>query len=730
MNPQSVFEQLTLEEKAQLLTGKNNWWFEGIPRLGIRDFMVADGPHGIRAYKDPSEHNGHPKTRMPATSFTCASGMASTWNPQLIEEAGRVIGNECNHYSVDVILAPGVDGKRSPLGGRNFEYYSEDPFLTAQMGIAFVKGAQSTGIGTSLKHFALNEQETSRRFNSSTIDERTFRELYAFPFEQIVKQANPLTIMGAYNKVNGVYACENPYLIQELLRKEWGYQGIVISDWGGVQNKKASILAGLDIEMPASEWKKTFVEDVLNGIYPTEVIDETVKRILNVYATLLDNPNHGVPTNFEKNLQVAKKVASESIVLLKNEDYVLPLQVPQQIVVIGLPAKTPRTNGGGSSEMMAYKVEAPLEFMKAFQEVHYIPEYVILPEQKDIIKNADRVVIFTGTTPEIESEGFDRSSLFLPLDQINCIKEVAGINSNIIVVNSSGSSIDTRSFDSLIKGFVQTWLQGSGAGEEIAQVLYGVINPSGRLAETFPLRIEHTPTYPLFPEHGEETKYVEGLFSGYRFFDTHELPVRYPFGYGLSYTTFEYSNLQLSKQTYEKGDVILVSVEVKNTGLVSGHEVVQLYVSNNDSSYPQPKKILRAFNKVFLKPNESKIVSLEVPTSLLETFIPSKRMFLLEKGRYGIYVGHDSQDIRLQASILIESIDSTHPPKSLEHPTKLWMMPSNHSSLIHEFFDKTRKPGWWETEEPLKRVIKRIAKEYKWQEVDIIQLLKQLNESN
>lgn len=726
MKAEDIFNQLTLREKAELLTGKKNWWFEGIPRFGIRDFFVADGPHGLRAYEDPQERDGHPKKRAPATAFPCAAAMGATFHPQLIHQVGETIGKECNHYGVDVILGPGVDGKRSPLGGRNFEYYSEDPYLSAQMGIAFVKGAQSQGIGTSVKHFVLNEQETARRFISSNTDVRTLRELYAYPFERIVKEANPLTIMGSYNKINGTYACEHYDLITNLLRRDWGYQGIVISDWGGVQNKQASVEAGLDIEMPESEWKQAFVEDVLNGRYDLALIDETVKRILRVYEILLNNKNHKVPTNLEENHLIANEVAKEAIILLKNNNAILPLQSKQTLVIIGPYVNEPRAYGGGSSELRAYKIDTPLEALEKVGTYTYITKYQDIGLYQEEIKQADAVVIFTGTTPEIESEGFDRANLSLPQEQIECVQQVANFNAQVVVVNSSGSAIDFTPIDHHIKGLIQSWFLGSASGYALVDILFGVINPSGKCSETFPLCIEHTPTYPMFPERFQETTYHEGLLSGYRFYDTHRYPVRYPFGFGLSYTTFDLTQASLNKQSIAKGESIHCSVTIKNTGKMAGAEVIQLYLSKPDSAYLQPAKVLRHFEKVFLQPGEEKTVVWEFSTSLFETFIPKANQFLVESGQYVLQIGTDVQTIFHRLCIQVISNDDTLPVMDDGFPAGMIATHPKYQAQVDEFFRNLRPIHSWEREEPFRRIVLRRAKEYHMEEKVALEFLNQL----
>ena len=701
------FSELTLLEKARLLTGKNNWWFEGIPRLGIRDFFVADGPHGLRAYADPTEHHGHPKRRAPATAFPCAAAMAATFQPELIYQVGKTIGDECNHYQVDVILGPGVDGKRSPLGGRNFEYYSEDPYLTAQMGIAFVKGAQSTGIGTSVKHYVLNEQETARRFISSNVDERTFRELYSYPFEQIVKHANPLTIMGAYNKVNGTYACENHEILTKLLRNEWGYQGIVISDWGGVQHKLQSLEAGLDIEMPSSEWKEEFEQMVLNHEVPESLVDETVKRILSVYDQLLKNPNYGKKTDFEANHHFANEVAKEAIVLLKNEANILPLKPSSNLVIVGPAVFEPRAYGGGSSELMAYRIDTPKEAFDKMGEYFFIQHYQAIDEHLEQITKADAVIVFTGTTPAIESEGFDRRNLELPQEQIDAVNVLVKANPNVIVVNFSGSAVNFNPFIQQIKGLFQAWFLGSASGYALADLIFGMRNPSGHLSETFPLAIEHTPTYPSFPVMGETTTYFEGLFSGYRYYDTHQYPVLFPFGYGLSYSTFSITDVSLKQKTFTQNETIMVDVTVKNDDVMDGQVVVQGYIEKCDSAYEQPKKILRTFAKVWLKKNESKCITLSISVEDVKTYIPKLKRFALEQGRMRLHIGQNVQAIEWVEDLWMESNEDTLPSLKRDFPAGVVSQNKEIQSKLEEFFPNMRPIRSWEAEEPFDRIVYR-----------------------
>ena len=725
MDVKKIMSEMTLEEKASLLTGKRLWFFNGIKRLGIRDFIVSDGPHGIRAYYDFSESNGYPKTKAPATAFPSASCMASTWNESLIQEVGKTIAKECNHYKVDIVLGPGVNGKRSPLGGRNFEYYSEDPVLTAKMGINFVKGVQSLGVGTSLKHFVLNEQETLRRFISSNIDERTFRELYAYPFEQIIKEAKPLTVMAAYNKVNGIYACENPDTLTKMLRDEWSYQGLTISDWGGVQHKKASVLAGMDIEMPEAEWTQEFIKDVKNGLYPIDVIDKAVKRILEAYLWMLSNPNYGKQTDFEVNHQVAQRVAEEGIVLLKNNNHFLPLSKSDSIVVLGTYALHPRTHGGGSSELLAYKTEIPLEEINHYTNALYFEDYLLTDKSVSAIKKADKILIFTGTTTEIEHEGDDRVNLKLPMEQIEFVKSVSNINSNIAIVNNSGSAVEVKDFIGDVKAFIQSWFLGSASGKALAKILFGDVNPSGKLSETFPFSIENTSTYSIFPGVGLKTDYLEGLDTGYRYFDTHKIPVSFPFGHGLSYTTFDYSNVRLSNDKITHNEQLHVYVDVKNTGKISGMETIQIYIK-----FPYrlgtPEKVLKGFSKKVVE--AGKTVTFEIILKELDFagYYPEQGRFLVENGLYDLFIGTSVENIIHTSSIYFESTDQISLPLTLDQPVKAWIKSTKDEARIHNFLTNNRKIHFYEYEEPMDRIIRRIMNELGKNSLDIETYLKSI----
>ncbi len=704
---------MTIKEKATLLTGKKNWFFEGVERLGIRDFVVADGPHGLRAYMNIMEDGGYPSTRDSATMFPCASAMASSFNPDLLFKVGETIGKECNHYKVDVILAPGVNGKRSPLAGRNFEYYSEDPVLTGVMGAAFVQGVQSMNVGTSLKHFILNEQETHRRFISSEVDQRTFREIYAYPFEYITKKAKPLTVMPSYNKINGEYACESKSLLSNLIREEWGFEGLLISDWGAVQDKRKSVEAGLDIEMPESEWKDQFVKDCENGKIDEALLDKTCLRILTAYEWMLKNPHYGKQTNFEENHLIAVKIASESICLLKNNDAILPIDKNKRIAILGEYASNPRIGGGGSSDLQPFIIENPLDEILKYTSVFHHQEYLLTPSIKEHLKNMDVCVVFTGTTAEIESEGFDRISLDLPKEQVRFVLDVLEVNANVIVINSSGSAVNTEPFIEQVKGFIQSFFLGSASGKAIAATLFGDLNPSGKLSETFPKDIRNTSSFPYFPGKGTHSYYKEGLFTGYRYFDTFAIEPRFSFGEGLSYTNFDYHNLKVSGNLFEDDFECEVAIDITNTGDVFGKETAMLFVGYPNKNFVHPTKVLKKFKKIGLVPQETKTVTYTLSREDFFVFVEENNQFMVESGEYHIYIGASIQKIHAITTINICSKDEVSKPKQLNYPVAQWLEDSFAGPKLLELEKKYRTLLWWEKEEPLDRILKRIASEYK-----------------
>lgn len=676
----NLVQQLTLEEKASLCSGADFWHTETIERLGIPAAMVSDGPHGIRKQENLTDHMGVAES-IKAIGFPTASAMACSFDKDLLYQVGTALGEECVAEDLAVLLGPGVNLKRSPICGRNFEYYSEDPVVSGEMAAAFVNGVQSQGVGTSLKHFAANNQEWHRMSISAEIDERTLRELYLTAFETVVKKAQPWTIMCSYNRINGVYSCENKWLLNDVLRDEWGFQGLVMTDWGAMNERVPSLKAGLDLEMPDchGETDKLIVKAVQDGSLQEEVLDTAVTRVLtlvnqylNTRASIDKTIPHPVPSDPERaydteaHHQLARETAEQSAVLLKN-DGILPLQADQRIAFIGEFADKPRIQGGGSSHINNTRIDSALD--AAGDRVTYAQGFVIDSEETDekllneavaVAKDCDVAVIFAGLPDSFESEGFDRTHLDMPANQNALIDAVCKVQPNTVIVLHNGSPIVMPWLDS-VKGILEMYLAGQASGAAAVNLLFGQANPSGKLAETFPLRLEDNPSYLNFPGNRSKVCYNEGVFIGYRYYDKKKMDVLFPFGYGLSYTTFAYDNLCITDGNTEvdapvNDDTPLqVSVDITNTGSVAGAEVAQLYVKNPVVYEIRPEKELRAFEKVFLAPGETKTVHFTLTKRTFTYYETRIHDWYAESGDYEILIGASSRDIRLAQTITIQS---------------------------------------------------------------------------
>ncbi|MCF7925811.1 MAG: glycoside hydrolase family 3 C-terminal domain-containing protein, partial [Candidatus Izimaplasma sp.] len=607
--------KIPLKEVIKLTSGQTNWEFFQSDHIEGKSIRVADGPHGVRVNNATFTGSDlDKKDQMSvATLFPSASAMASTWHPDLIKNVGKTIGKECRYYGIDVLLGPGINLKRSPLGGRNFEYYSEDPYLTSAMASAFVTGIQTEHVGACIKHFALNEQETMRRFVTSKIDERTLHELYLYPFRKVIEKAHPWMIMSSYNKINGDYASESSYLLKEVLRDQWQYEGAVVSDWGAVQNKVKSLKNGMNIEMPGPS---SFEQDVQEALDNNTLSESELNQSLEPLFFLQERSSKRdalASIDFDAHHEVAKNVAKEAIVLLEN-DGILPLKDSEVSVgVIGEFAKHPRVNGGGSATVKPYRQETPYEALKnQFKTVNYAPGYddlntskALLKDVKSIANKSDVVLYFTGTTESIETEGKDRDDISLPSGHLDVFEKIVETNTPVIVILSNGSALDLRYLKKHSRAILETWFLGSAAGQAIIDVLVGNVNPSGRLQETFPLQVEHTPHYGTYPQL-ETVNYEKDLImNGYRFYDTHNLEVLYPFGYGLSYSSFRYDNIQINQETLSPDEELKVSLDITNTSDIDGDEVIQLYVHDQNTHIIKPKHQLKAFKKVFIKAQET-----------------------------------------------------------------------------------------------------------------------------
>ncbi|PEB80328.1 glycoside hydrolase family 3 C-terminal domain-containing protein [Bacillus nitratireducens] len=663
-----IISQMTLEEKASLCSGLDFWNTKGIERLGIPSIMVTDGPHGLRKQAEGADHLGIYNS-IPSTCFPSAVGLASTWNKDLINQVGVALGEECQAENVGVLLGPGANIKRSPLCGRNFEYFSEDPYLSSQMAANHVKGVQSQGIGTSLKHFAANNQEHRRMSVDAIVDERTLREIYLASFEDVIKEAQPWTVMSAYNKINGEYASENNYLLNDILKDEWGFEGFVVSDWGAVNERVASLANGLELEMPSSFGigEKKIIDAVNGGELSEEKLDQSVERLLNIIFKAVDNQLENAVYSKDAHHQLAREVASESMVMLKNEDSILPLKKEGTVAIIGEFAKQPRYQGGGSSHINPTKLESILEeiemvsgektnilFEQGYNLASDDVDENMINEAKKIAESADTVVLFVGLPDRYESEGFDRKHLQMPENHVQLIEAIAEVQSNIVVVLSNGAPIEMP-WIGKVKGILEGYLGGQALGGAIADLLFGDANPSGKLAETFPKVLSDNPSYLNFPGEGDKVEYKEGVFVGYRYYDKKNVEPLFPFGFGLSYTNFEYSNLSVDKKEIKDTETVSVTVNVKNIGSTVGKEIVQLYIKDVESTMIRPEKELKGFEKVELQPGEEKTVNFTLNKRSFAYYNVELKDWHVETGEFEILVGKSSREIVLQDNMYVQS---------------------------------------------------------------------------
>lgn len=673
--------QLTLEEKAGLCSGLNFWQTKAVRRLGIPSLMMTDGPHGLRKQQGSGDHLGLHDS-VPATCFPTAAGLAASWNRELVEEVGQALGRECRAQDVDLLLGPGANIKRSPLCGRNFEYYSEDPHLTGEMAAAFIRGVQSQGVGTSLKHFAVNNQEHRRMSVDAVVDERTLREIYLAGFESAVKQSQPWSVMCSYNRINGTYGSEHEELLTKILREEWGFAGFVVSDWGAVNERVDGLRAGLDLEMPSSHGMndRKIVEAVRSGRLPEEVLDRAVRRMLAFLLKATENRGEKPACNLEAHHALARRVARETMVLLKNEGRLLPLQKAGTIAVIGEFAVNPRFQGGGSSHVNPHRVDVPLDEIKALAQgarVLYARGYRLdtddvderlIEEAAETARKADVAVVFAGLPERYESEGFDRAHMAMPESHNRLIEKVAEAQPNTVVVLMNGSPVEMP-WIGRVRAVLEAYLGGQAAGGAVADLLFGEANPSGKLAETFPKKLSDNPSFLFFPGEGDRVEYREGLFVGYRYYDTKDVEPLFPFGHGLSYTAFEYADLAVDKTRLREDETLGVSVTVKNVGGMAGKETVQLYVRDVAAGVVRPDKELKAFAKVELAPGESRRVTFTLDRRAFAYYHAGLKDWHVESGAFDILVGSSSRDIRLSARVEVES--AVRPPRPVVHRNTL-----------------------------------------------------------
>lgn len=656
-NLKELISQMTLEEKAGMCSGLDFWHLKGVKRLGIPSVMVSDGPHGLRKQDEAADHLGI-NDSIKAVCFPPAVLSACSFDRDLMHAFGDAIGKEAQANDLSVVLGPAVNIKRSPLCGRNFEYYSEDPYLAGETAAAFINGAQAHHVGTSIKHFAANNQEFNRMSCSSNADERTLREIYLPAFETAVKKSQPYTVMCSYNKINGTFASENPWLLTDILRDEWGFKGYVMSDWGAVNDRVTGLKAGLELEMPSSGGinDQEIVAAVQNGSLNEAVLNQAVERILNIIFLYVDHREEQEFT-MEEDHELAKRIAEESMVLLKN-DSVLPLSDEEEIVFIGEFAAKPRYQGGGSSHINSYRVSSILDsvtenknvtYVKGFRADNDIYDEDLAAEAVEAAKKADKVVIFAGLPDSFESEGYDRAHMRLPDCQNRLIDEILAVQAQVIVVLHNGSPVEMPWLPK-VKGLLEAYLGGQAVGEALADLIFGKVNPSGKLAETIPYKLSDNPSYLSFGD-GEDVDYREGIFVGYRYYDTKEMPVAFPFGYGLSYTTFTYSNLRISQKELSDDDTITVSVDVTNTGDMEGKEIIQLYVRDLTGAVHRPLKELKGYDKVSLKPGETKTATFSLDYRSFAWYNTKLSDWYAASGDYEVLIAASSQDVRLAEKI-------------------------------------------------------------------------------
>ena len=655
---ESIISKMTLEEKALMMSGKNTWQTVDFEKYGIPSMTMSDGPHGLRRQAGAGDHLGL-NASLPATCFPTAATVANSWDEELGEEIGAALAEEAATMDVNVILGPGLNIKRSPLCGRNFEYFSEDPYHAGKMAAAYVRGMQSQGGSACPKHFAANSQELRRMANDSVVDERTFREIYATGFEIAVKEGKAKAIMSAYNEINGVYANENSHLLQEILVDEWGFDGCVISDWGGSNDHALGVQNGSHLEMPGTgkSGMRDIVKAVQAGTLKEEVLDQRLDELLSLIFATHGTTEKAKGTTFdvEAHHKLARKAAEESIVLLKNQDNILPLKPGTKVAVIGDFARKPRYQGAGSSLVNpAKEPEVILDMIGEYDivmvsyEQGYVrnrpPKMDLLRKAKEAAKGADVVLFFGGLDEISESEGLDRTHMMMPEAQGMLIDELSTVNENLVVVLSAGSAIEMP-WHQYVKGIVHGYLGGQAGGSAMLNVLTGKVNPSGRLNETYPIHYEDTPCYHYYPGKERSSEFREALYVGYRYYTTIDKKVRYPFGYGLSYTKFRYYNLKVNEQG--------VTFGIENTGDVAGAEVAQLYIGKKSDTVFRPVRELKGFKRVVLAPGEETEVTIPFDDKTFRFFDTRTNTWEIESGEYQIMIGTDAETMQLQAPMQV-----------------------------------------------------------------------------
>lgn len=664
---------MSLEEKCYMFSGKDFWMTRSVERVGIKSIMLSDGPHGVRKQEGAGDQLGIHGS-VPATCFPTAAAIANSWDASLGEEIGRCIGEEAASQGVGVVLGPGLNIKRNPLCGRNFEYFSEDPYLAGKMAAGYIRGIQENGVSACPKHFAANSQENRRMASDSVMDERTLREIYLTGFEIAVKESKAKSIMSSYNRINGVYANENRHLLQEILRDEWGFDGFVVSDWGGSNDHVEGVSAGAHLEMPTTggDSDEELIQAVNDGKISEELIDKRLDELLDVIfpvRTAIEKAS-GKNFNVEAHHRMAEKASEESIVLLKNEDHILPLKKGTKVALIGDFAETPRYQGAGSSIVNPTKLDSAKEMIQRFElkaagfEQGYVrggAENAALQKKAvELAGKAEVVLLYLGLNEVLEAEGLERPNMKIPKNQISLLEEIEKVNKNIVVVLSAGSAVEMP-WLSKCKALIHGYLCGQAGASAMLKAVMGEVNPSGKLSETYPLAYEDVPSAPYFPAEQRNAEYREGLFVGYRYFETVGKEVLFPFGYGLSYTTFAYSGLEIENHKNDMENPATVSFTITNTGKADGREVAQIYIGAKKSAVYRPAKELKGFQKVFLKAGESKKVAIPLDDKAFRYFNVKTGRFEVEGGEYEIMVGASAADIRLRGSVAVEGTGAPSP---------------------------------------------------------------------
>jgi beta-glucosidase len=660
--------QMTLSEKASLCSGKNFWQLKSIERLGLSRIMVTDGPHGLRKQVGKADHLGL-NSSVPATCFPTSSAMAASWDRNLLLKIGEALGAECAKEDVAVLLGPGVNIKRHPTCGRNFEYFSEDPLLSGESAAALINGVQSQNVGTSLKHFAANNQEQSRMVIDTIVDERTLREIYLAAFEIAVKKSQPWTVMCSYNRLDGIYCSEHNRLLNEILRDEWGFEGFVVTDWGAQNNRVEGLSAGLDLEMPGSGRinDQRIVDAVTQGQLPEETVERAAKRIVQVILAAQGVRESDHQVDHDAHHALAQRAAEESAVLLKNDNNVLPFKPTGTLAVIGGFAEEPRYQGGGSSHVNPYRLDRPIDALRTYldgqAEVIYAQGFDprLAPVDEDLIveavevaRSADQVLILAGLPSAMEAEGADREHLRLP-EQINTLIEaVLQANPNAAIALSNGSPVELPWIDQA-PAVLELHLAGQAGANALPRLIFGDVSPSGKLAETFPLQMSDCASDPHFPGHPKQVVYREGLNVGYRYFDTLGVPVLFPFGHGLSFSSFDYGELTLSSSSIVDDEPLTASLTITNTGTVEAAEIVQIYVRDKESTLPRPDKELRDFAKVHLKPGESQTLSFTLTRRAFAFYDVASADWQIESGTFEILAAASVADVRSSADLVVNS---------------------------------------------------------------------------